>query len=161
MQEIYYMFIIQSQSKDIQIVLKFDEMLPDFIESDARRYKQVIINLVSNALKFTMQGSITISLKFEEKTGMLIKSVKDTGVGISFTDRIQLFKLFGKLQSTSKMNKTGIGLGLNICKQIVNVFNGEIMCESQEDKGTTFTFTWKVQDSTYLNTMVKPGQKRI
>jgi signal transduction histidine kinase len=110
--------------------LILDENTPETVISDTRRFKQVLINLISNSLKFTTQGSITIRIGFDPITNMIRAVVQDTGVGINKNELTQLFKLFGKLQSTLHQNKSGIGLGLNICKQIVQAFDGEIHCES-------------------------------
>ena len=87
--------------------------------ADEQRVKQVLINLVQNALKFTMNGSITVVVDFDYATNMLIVTVKDTGIGIKEEDRSKLFTLFGKLDSTAHINTSGIGLGLSICRNIV------------------------------------------
>jgi two-component system sensor histidine kinase/response regulator len=71
---------------------------------------------------------------------MIQISVTDTGVGINDENRGKLFQLFGRLESTSKMNTTGIGLGLSICKQILEAFNGAIYYEESSERGSTFTF---------------------
>lgn len=128
--EIYEMFFQQAQAKVIDLILIFDPTCPETVVTDVRRFKQVLINLISNALKFTMQGAISITLSYEESSNMIISTVVDTGVGINKNELTQLFKLFGKLKSNSNINRAGIGLGLNICKQIVSAFEGEIHCES-------------------------------
>lgn len=76
--------------------------MPDMIVSDERRLKQVLINLISNALKFTSQGSITVQPEFNKELKVLTVQVSDTGIGIKSADQLKLFKMFGKLQSSSK-----------------------------------------------------------
>lgn len=77
---------------------------------------------------------------------MLKVSVKDTGIGIRKCDQIKLFTLFGRIGNSNNLNRGGIGLGLNICKQIVQAFEGSIHIESEIHKGSKFTFFWKVED---------------
>lgn len=88
----------------------------------------MLLNLIQNALKFTMKGGITVSVDYIQ--GELVISVQDTGIGISETDQQKLFQLFGKLSSSRQMNTSGIGLGLSICKRILDSFGGEISVES-------------------------------
>jgi signal transduction histidine kinase len=90
-----------------------------------------------------MKGSISVKVTFLSTTNHLKVSVIDTGIGISANDIDKLFKVFGKLRSTSSINTNGIGLGLNICKTICEVFDGEIYVKSNTGNGSTFTFTIK------------------
>lgn len=147
--EVFEMFQVQTKAKQIGFTLAFCEDMPTEVVTDSRRYKQVIINLLSNALKFTMKGGIQIRISFDREKEIITTHVSDTGVGISKNEQIKLFKLFGKLESSSAQNKTGIGLGLNISKRIVSEFEGEFSCDSQVGHGTTFTYTWKVKDFIY------------
>ena len=141
------MFQIQTQQKGIELIVFISPDVPDKVKSDARRMKQIIINLISNALKFTYRGSITLSCDFKDR--MLHFSIKDTGLGISDEDQQKLFKLFGKLKSNSSHNRQGIGLGLNICMQIVNAFGGNVGVTSKLGEGSTFNFTWEVAEFEY------------
>jgi len=121
------------------------------IYSDEQRVMQVLLNLQSNALKFTRQGSITILAKIltQDNCDFLEVSVCDTGVGIPYEDQDKLFKLFGFVSSTQQYNRNGIGLGLVISEQIVTKFGGKISFKSipspEPNHGTTFTFTFKLQ----------------
>jgi two-component system sensor histidine kinase BarA len=99
--------------------------------------------LLNNALKFTMKGSISVMVTFNHDTNHLIVSVTDTGIGISEEDQEKLFKVFGKLRASSSINTNGIGLGLNICRTICEVFEGEIYVKSGLNRGSTFTFSIK------------------
>ena len=91
---------------------------------DEVRLKQILINLVKNALKFTKQGSVKIKAVFNTVESLLEVQVKDTGVGIDKTDQAKLFKKFGKLERTADINPNGIGLGLALCESIVKANHG-------------------------------------
>ena len=90
-------------------------MIPMLI-GDERRFKQVLINLVKNAIKFTNTGSISIKASYDRTLRQLIVHIKDTGTGIDQKDFSKLFCKFGKLQRTANLNNEGIGLGLTIVK---------------------------------------------
>ena len=121
-------------------------LFPKWLVGDERRLKQVMINLIKNALKFTKKGRIKIKVSYDFLTSSLIVSVEDTGVGIAHEDFPKLFSRFGKLQRTAKMNGEGIGLGLNIVKQIVELCEGDIYVESEGvGHGSTFKFSMAMQ----------------
>ena len=104
--------------------------------------RQIFLNLLQNAIKFTYTGQITVSLQYDRVTKYLKGRVNDTGVGISEEDQKKLFQMFGKLRSTASINTNGIGLGLFICKRIAETFQGAITLEhSKLGEGTTFAFT--------------------
>ena len=90
--------------------------LPRCLIGDSRRLKQVLINLVKNAMKFTQRGKIEIKVCYLEVQKMLVIHVEDNGTGIADEDFPKLFTRFGKLQRTAEMNSEGIGLGLTIVK---------------------------------------------
>lgn len=102
MKSIYDMFSLQMQAKNLKFKIFHSADMPEIIVSDERRLKQVLINLISNALKFTSIGQISVQSKFNKESRMLSIDVIDTGVGIKKADQVQLFKMFGKLQYTSK-----------------------------------------------------------
>ena len=129
--------------------------------TDQQRLQQIILNLVSNAFKFTSKGGqIKIKAKYIQKpedltfqdepifndliqsayNGALEMQVIDNGIGIKKENQSQLFRLFGYLDETKELNTKGIGLGLHICKQIVQEFGGDIICRSKWGQGTTFAF---------------------
>eukprot|EP00347_Sterkiella_histriomuscorum_P005611 403355932 len=130
---------IQVKQKHLQLILEIDDSVSKKIFSDQKRYKQVLFNLVGNAIKFTFKGFIKLKLEYKDK--FLITTIEDTGIGIQESDLSQLFKFFGKLVSASQINKGGMGLGLNISKLIVNQLKGQISVHSNYKKGTTFIFT--------------------
>lgn len=126
-----------------------------YIYNDERRLKQVLINLIGNALKFTSNGSIKLAAKLSHKHGDTLKfTVEDTGCGIKLEDLPKLFKPFNRLKSSEKVNKNGVGLGLVICKNLVSLMGPlkGIKVKSTVGKGSKFTFYIYYKDhSTHNN----------
>ena len=113
------------------------------VRADAIRIRQVMINLLSNAAKFTEEGSITVNVSsYREEGKKLVKiSVTDTGAGISAQDQEKLFQAFSQVDASPTRKSGGTGLGLSICKQLINMHGGQIWVESKEGEGSTFHFT--------------------
>lgn len=105
----------------------------------------MLINLISNSLKFTQEGEISLEVDSIINHGVkfLTFKVRDTGVGISQADLGKLFKLFGRLNHNQRMNQSGTGIGLSISKKLVELLGGTIKARSREKKWTEFTFTIK------------------
>lgn len=118
--------------------IRIESGLPS-VYADPARISQVIVNLISNAVRFTADGTITICAKRED-AGLLI-CVSDTGVGIEAKRLPHVFERYGKKQKSGGGRDTGTGLGLYICKYIVEQHGGEIRIESEEEQGTTVCFT--------------------
>ena len=113
---------------------------------DKRRFQQVLINLIKNAIKFTHRGQIQIKAWFNVPLSSLIVHIVDDGVGIASEDFPTLFTRFGKLNRTAEQNSTGIGLGLMIVKQIVEKNGGKIEVHSDGiGKGTCMMFSMKME----------------
>ena len=106
---------------------------------DERRLTQVLMNLVSNAIKFTEAGAVAIRAKVED--GSFVVAVSDTGVGIAPEDRERVFEEFQQVDSSSTRRKGGTGLGLAIARRIVELHGGRIWVESTPGQGSTFAFT--------------------
>ena len=107
--------------------------------------KQVMINLIKNALKFTCEGSIEVQACYDEEEKSLVMHVKDTGAGIASEDMPKLFKKFCRLKRTAEINNDGIGLGLTIVKQIVEMAQGKVWVTSQGiNRGSTFFFSMEL-----------------
>ena len=98
---------------------EIDSKIPRKVKFDKDRVLQVLINLLSNALKFTFNGHIKVKVTYDHIEEQLLFVIEDTGIGISEEDQSKLFKLFGKLVSTENVNSKGIGLGLYICQSII------------------------------------------
>lgn len=128
--------------KEKQLYLKFEKISPRIpsVEVDKIKIKEVISNLLSNAFKFTLKGGVTIKLKSSGK--MVEVRVEDTGIGINPEDIPYLFQKFHQLENPYVRKEQGTGLGLYICKSIIEMHGGKIWVESKgQDKGSTFIFT--------------------
>lgn len=143
-EETFDLFAIQADQKGIDLVYWIDEKVPQVVVVDATRLRQVLVNLVSNAIKFTERGEIHIVVsKASEKDGKieLLFSVRDTGIGIP-SDRIhKLFRPFSQVDSSSTRKYGGSGLGLAICARAVALLDGHIWVENKSTEGSTFRFT--------------------
>jgi signal transduction histidine kinase len=115
------------------------------INSDRQKVKQIVLNLLSNALKFTHQGSVTISARRLNDERVLQLSVSDTGIGIAPADQDRIFEDFRQLDNTPTRPYGGTGLGLSICKRLAQMLGGTIGVESQVGRGSTFTLTLPTQ----------------
>jgi PAS domain S-box-containing protein len=109
------------------------------LKSDRQKVKQVVLNLLSNALKFTPAGSVTISATFSSRSHMVDIAVRDTGIGIPDQDQTKVFEDFRQLDSSPARGYGGTGLGLSICRRLSQMLGGTIDLESQVGKGSTFT----------------------
>jgi len=128
-----------SEQKNIGLVFKMKEDVHAFWLVDPVRLRQIILNLISNAIKFTLKGEVSISIR--EQNEKLIIEINDTGIGISKTQITKLFNRFEQADSTTTRNFGGTGLGLSISKQLTNLMGGEILVTSKENIGSTFTVT--------------------
>jgi len=144
--------LLQLQAKDKGIGLNsyWDDDVPQFVKGDPTRLQQVLINLVGNAIKFTSQGSVTITLKrgileneaaSPDKKLPFLFEVRDTGIGISQEGQEKLFQSFSQVDASTTRKYGGTGLGLAICQQIVTLMNGKIGVRSTFGEGSTFWFT--------------------
>ena len=129
--------------KKIELLYDIDINMPDYIYGDAIRVRQLIINIVNNAIKFTDEGFVRLSVKVGKIEGNDIElfiSVADSGQGIKEEDMPKLFSSFEQVNTKKNHSKEGTGLGLAISKQLINMMGGEIGVDSEFGKGTTFSF---------------------
>ncbi len=141
--EIVDLFKYKIKEKHLSFDCIWDESLPKMINGDPHRLKQIIINLMNNAIKFTRNGSVSLRIfpVLSKKTFTRIKfEIKDTGIGIDKKDLNKLFKSFSQVDSKTTRVYGGTGLGLTISKDITQLLGGEIGVESEVDKGSTFWF---------------------
>ncbi|MUV38129.1 Sensor histidine kinase ResE [Lentibacillus sp. JNUCC-1] len=128
-----------SQHKPITFKMKIDSAFPE-IYADENRVIQIMFNLLHNSIKFTNSGTVTISADVDDETSMALIHVTDTGIGIQPKHLKTIFQPYEQEQSTNHVQE-GVGLGLSICRQLVELHGGFIMAESQPGKRTTFTFS--------------------
>jgi PAS domain S-box-containing protein len=130
--------------KGLSTLIKIDEKIPELVVGDPFRLNQIVMNLVSNSVKFTKKGSITIEAIFEKETPAdvtIMCRVTDTGIGISKENLAKVFEHFTQAESEITRKYGGTGLGLTIVKKLVENQGGTISVESELEKGTTFSFT--------------------
>lgn len=142
--EIFNLFAQQSLRGNNRLDYRLAPELPEILEGDAGRLRQVLTNLISNAVKFTKNGRVWINSEIHretEKTMVIYFEVVDTGVGISPEQQAHLFQPFTQADGSIKRRFGGTGLGLAICKQLVEMMNGEIGVRSAVGRGSTFWFT--------------------
>ncbi|MGG4340056.1 response regulator [Paenibacillus lautus] len=143
-QEVLGLFSGEASKKNLELTYYIEDQIPAIIFGDMGRLRQVLVNLVSNAVKFTNEGGVylVVSLARTEEDRLTLEfTVKDTGIGISSEKIDRLFKPFSQLDSSMTRRYGGTGLGLAICKSLVQMMGGEIAVESKEGKGATFVFT--------------------
>ncbi|OAB55480.1 hypothetical protein AY600_08700 [Phormidium willei BDU 130791] len=156
--DVLNIFLMQSKEKGLSLKLHINPTLPEQLSGDSRRLRQVLMNLVGNAIKFTDKGSVAIGVRAIAKkqgvlgdpsaeTGQLETiltlqfAVRDTGIGIAAGDRKYLFQAFSQVDASSTRRYGGTGLGLAICRQLVQKMGGQIWVESEPNQGSTFVFT--------------------
>jgi len=138
--------IFAEKASKIDLVYQIDHNVPSQIIGDPLRVRQVLINLVSNAMKFTNRGEVFISVKVAQQTAeelVLQFNIRDTGIGIPEDKLNKLFKAFSQVDSSTTRKYGGTGLGLAISEKLVKLMGGEISVESEVGVGTTFSFTIK------------------
>jgi len=145
---LYQMFKLKAEHQGLSLSFDVSAKVPPFIEADSGKLRQVFINLLGNALKFTPQGGIQVQVDcanhWSENNATLICEVQDTGIGIAPNELSRLFEPF--VQSASDRGfQEGTGLGLPISQQVVELMGGKLMVESEVGKGSKFQFTLPVK----------------
>lgn len=142
--EVVNMTWSRAEEKGLKFRVDVDETLPSQLYGDEVRIKQVLINLLNNAVKYTKEGSVRLSVQCErlsKKEARITWRVEDTGMGIKKEAIPDLFDAFKRVDEEKNRNIEGTGLGLSIVKQIVDLMGGEILVDSIYTKGSTFTFS--------------------
>jgi signal transduction histidine kinase/ActR/RegA family two-component response regulator len=150
MQDLRDMFTYPFEHKHISYHEQLDAALPAIVSGDMSRLRQVLINLVGNALKFTAQGSVTLSITPVDETEdswRIRFAVTDTGIGISKEAQTKLFEAFTQADSSTTRKFGGTGLGLSISKKLINMMQGELAVSSELGKGSCFFFTIRLGKS--------------
>ncbi len=142
-EDVMELLALKAQEKGLQVVLLMRPDVPVHVVGDPGRFRQILLNLVANAIKFTDQGevSVHISRLEQDQDRLVIRcEVQDTGIGLSSTAQSQLFQPFSQADSSTTRRFGGTGLGLAICRKLVSAMGGEIGVESKEGVGSTFYF---------------------
>ena len=138
LQQLVEMFEMQANKKGIKFHYITKGLLPDYVATDKQRFRQILINLISNAIKYTEQGSITFEINYRNQVAYF--NITDTGVGISQENQELIFKPFEQVRNAHTQSIGGTGLGLTISRSLAELMGGEISLSSVLGHGTTFTF---------------------
>jgi PAS domain S-box-containing protein len=155
---------IKAEEKALDYKTFINPKVPEFLKGDPSRLKQIILNLVNNAVKFTQKGQVHIYIDIDEENDKGIKllvRVNDTGIGISEEGKKNLFKLFSQVDTSTTKNYGGTGLGLSIAKRLVMLMGGEIGMESKQDHGSTFWFTAWMDRSDQADKIPESPPKKV
>ena len=134
-------YVVKSKNKNISFSYKLDKNIPQFVVGDKLRLRQILTNLLDNAVKFTHEGSVNLNIKLVERKSKNLKlefTVTDTGIGIQEDKIDTIFESFAQTHDVNTYG--GTGLGLSIVKNLIGLMHGSIDVSSQSDKGTTFKF---------------------
>jgi signal transduction histidine kinase len=139
------LFVLQAKEKNLKLQCEVDSAVPPRILGDVNRLRQILINLLGNALKFTSDGEISLKVTFDAAQQVIQFAIQDTGIGISAEGIERLFKSFSQVDASTTRKYGGTGLGLAICQRLCTLMGGKIWVESQPLKGSTFFFTIKAK----------------
>lgn len=135
---------IHAKEKDLELVTVYDEKVPSLVMADSLRLNQILMNLIANAIKFTPKGKVTLQVKVLDSKGNNLQiefSVTDTGIGIAPENIDKIFETFEQADEQTTIKFGGTGLGLSIVKNLAKLKGGVLEVRSEEQKGSTFTFT--------------------
>ncbi len=142
-EDVLDLFATRAVAANLDLCYACENDIPTRVIGDPQRFRQVMVNLVGNAIKFTKAGDVSICLKYESLTatqGRLSVDVKDTGIGIPKERLDRLFQSFSQVDASTSRKFGGTGLGLAICKKLVELMGGSIRVSETSERGTTFTF---------------------
>ena len=151
--DLYSMISIRAKDKGLDLSFEVDEKMPREYCGDAKRIKQVVLNILTNAVKYTTQGSVLLKvscIKIEKEEAVLRYSIKDTGDGIKKENIAKIYDAFQRFDMEKNKNVEGTGLGMNIVQQFLKLMDSELEIESEYGKGSVFSFeiVQKVVDRT-------------
>ena len=149
-EEVFDLFTSRASKPELDLIYQIDYNVPPQLIGDSLRLRQVLINLIGNAIKFTRQGEVFLGVHLKKLDGEHVElsfEVRDTGIGIPKDKLERLFKPFSQVDSSTTRQYGGTGLGLAICEKLVHLMGGNITVESEPGNGTVFTFTIKASSS--------------
>lgn len=140
--ELYNMTYMRAADKGLELIFDVDESLPSEMIGDSKRIRQVVLNLLTNGIKYTNKGSVTLIIKatMDNDRAKVFFSVKDTGIGIKEEEITNIYDAFSRLDVSRNRNVEGTGLGLNIAKQFLLLMGSDLQIKSEYEKGSEFFF---------------------
>lgn len=163
--DVMNMTVFENKDKQLEIIFDCDPNIPRLLEGDEHQLRRVLNNLISNAIKFTNEGGVTVQVSYRpEKYGInLVVSVKDTGVGISLEDQEMIMRGFYQADSDRNRRSVGMGLGLTISTALIRKMGGFLTVKSQPGKGSEFSFAipQKVLDDQPCISLLHPGTIKL
>ncbi len=142
--DVAHLLAIQAHGKGLELITQIDPLLPDYVMGDPGRVRQILLNLGTNAVKFTHSGEVSINLRLTatDAAGCSIRcEVRDTGIGIPSEQTDSLFQPFSQVDSSTTRHYGGTGLGLSIVRRLAELMHGEVGVDSEQGLGSTFWFT--------------------
>jgi len=158
------LFAVRANEKALELAYRVNQNVPDVVVGDDGRLRQVLVNLVGNAIKFTEEGEVFVNVDIEERTETefcLHLSVQDTGVGIPQAVQDAIFESFTQADGTMTRKYGGTGLGLSITRRLIEMMGGRIWVESEVDRGSTFHFTIRVEHATRMEQLKANSRRQI
>ena len=137
--DVVNMTMNKAREKGLSYDLRADPDIPSVLRGDEIRVRQIMLNIINNAIKYTEEGGVTVDISFDRAADLLRVRVADTGIGIRAEDMEKLFESFQRLDETKNRNIEGTGLGLNITRQLAEMMGGCIRVESEYGVGSVFT----------------------
>jgi len=160
LKDIYQVFSVSAKEKGLLLSLSVDDAVPEVIKSDEIRLRQILFNLLNNAIKFTRKGEINISAEYKKVQGndvgfIMVLKVKDTGIGVPKSDQENIFKIFEQQDNQNTREFGGAGLGLAISTRLADKLGAEISLDSEVGKGSAFSLLLHnpeiVENNTQMN----------
>ena len=164
LREIIAMVRNRAEAKKLYFDLDIDETLPQRLYGDSGKIKQIVLNILTNAVKYTDEGGFVLSVKITERNAVQVSvriSVKDTGSGIREEDLNKLFNAYERLEEVKNSNIQGTGLGLDISRQFAEMMGGKLWCESVYGEGSEFILTMKqkIVDETAIGVFLEESEE--
>lgn len=140
--DVYNMINIKAREKGLELVFDIDTQIPESCFGDDKRIRQILINLLTNAVKYTEKGTVTLGVtcRKDGENAVFRYSVKDTGIGIKKEDIGKIYDEFQRIDMTRNKNVEGTGLGMSIVQRLLKLMDSEIVIESEYEKGSEFSF---------------------
>ena len=155
--EVHSLMAVRAKEKKLPLILQYEGAVPEKIETDRTRLRQILFNLVSNAVKFTEKGNVQIVARFLANDSALEVEVADTGIGIPREQQGRLFQPFVQADSFAARGREGTGLGLAITKHLVEMLGGEISFESELNRGSTFRIKMPLASAQAVTEVIRRG----